>query len=55
MARADIDRRTFLEFWELSKPGGEAEHCFLRLKQTEYYHSEGPPSDSLEDMPNVSV
>ncbi|KAF8970430.1 D-amino-acid oxidase [Flammula alnicola] len=50
--QADIDHNTFLEMWELSKPGGEAEHCFLRLPQTEYYASEQGPANALERMPN---
>jgi hypothetical protein len=49
----DIDHKTFLEFWRLSAPGGDAEHCFLRIPQTEYYFSEKPPSDALERMPSV--
>ncbi|KAF8191151.1 D-amino-acid oxidase [Pholiota molesta] len=50
--QADIDHKTFLEFWRLSAPGGDAEHCFLRIPQTEYYFSEKPPSDALERMPS---
>ncbi|KAK7684996.1 hypothetical protein QCA50_011831 [Cerrena zonata] len=32
-----FDKDTFDVMWELSAPGGEAEHCFLRLPQTDYY------------------
>ncbi|KAI0674533.1 D-amino-acid oxidase [Trametes maxima] len=31
-----IDKETFDVMWELSAPGGAAEHCFLRLPQTDY-------------------
>ncbi|KAM5543713.1 hypothetical protein V8D89_002330 [Ganoderma adspersum] len=31
-----IDRETFDVMWELSTPGGPAEHCFLRVSQTDY-------------------
>ncbi|KAF9486249.1 nucleotide-binding domain-containing protein [Pholiota conissans] len=50
--QADIDHATFLEFWRLSAPGGDAEECFLRLHQTEYYISENPYSDALRRMPS---
>ncbi|KAJ8088445.1 hypothetical protein PM082_022518 [Marasmius tenuissimus] len=33
-----IDQDTFKKFWELSAPGGKAEHCFMRLHQSEFYH-----------------
>ncbi|KAF9457140.1 D-amino-acid oxidase [Collybia nuda] len=46
-----MDLDTFNVMWELSKPGGEAEKCFLRLPQTEYYRDMcfKPP---LEVMPD---
>ncbi|EJF63901.1 D-amino-acid oxidase [Dichomitus squalens LYAD-421 SS1] len=31
-----IDRETFNVMWKLSEPGGAAEHCFLRVAQTDY-------------------
>ncbi|KAI0777177.1 D-amino-acid oxidase [Trametes elegans] len=31
-----IDRETFDAMWELSAPGGAAEHCFFRIPQTDY-------------------
>lgn len=37
--------------WELSAPGGEAEHCFLRLPQTDYFYDGRNPH--LEWMPDV--
>ncbi|KAN0136776.1 hypothetical protein V8E53_005217, partial [Lactarius tabidus] len=32
-----LERETFEIMWEMSIPGGEAEGCFLRAPQTEYY------------------
>lgn len=40
--------------WALSAPGGEAEGCFLRLSQTEYYDHGRPHPDPLMIMPEVS-
>lgn len=37
--------------WELSAPGGEAEHCFLRLPQTDYYFD--GRNTHLDWMPDV--
>ncbi|OSD08812.1 D-amino-acid oxidase [Trametes coccinea BRFM310] len=31
-----IDRESFEVMWELSAPGGAAEHCFLRIPQADY-------------------
>jgi len=33
----ELERETFEIMWEMSTPGGEAEGCFLRATQTEYY------------------
>ncbi|KAI0682936.1 D-amino-acid oxidase [Cytidiella melzeri] len=33
-----IDEETFKVMWELSAPGAEAEGCFLRLPQTDYFY-----------------
>lgn len=41
--------------WKLSEPGGDAEQCFLRLRQTEYYASEQPRPNTLERMPGVRL
>ncbi|KAF8156870.1 hypothetical protein B0H34DRAFT_476364 [Crassisporium funariophilum] len=38
--------------WKLSAPGGDAEHCFLRLHQTEFYAEAKLTSSPLEKMPN---
>jgi hypothetical protein len=55
----EIDRKTFLEMWDLSRPGGDAEECFLRLKQTELYDHDAstriPRPNPIETMPNVSL
>ncbi|KIL62273.1 hypothetical protein M378DRAFT_800119 [Amanita muscaria Koide BX008] len=37
LKQQQIERDTFAEFQELSTPGSAAEHCFLRLQQTEFY------------------
>ncbi|KAF8804606.1 D-aspartate oxidase [Phlegmacium glaucopus] len=50
--RAEIDRKTFLEMWDLSGPGGGAEECFLRLHQTEFCHTRLPRPNPIETMPN---
>ncbi|KAH9932229.1 D-amino-acid oxidase [Fomitopsis serialis] len=36
----EIEAETFNTMWELSAPGGVAEHCFRRIKETEYYRNE---------------
>ncbi|KAL0576847.1 hypothetical protein V5O48_005144 [Marasmius crinis-equi] len=36
-----IDQDTFNVFWELSAPGGAAEHCFMRIKSSDYDIPEG--------------
>ena len=50
----EIDRETFWEMWDLSRPGGEAEECFLRVNQTEFYDKRIPRPNPIETMPNVS-
>lgn len=49
----EIDEETFKTMWELSAPGGEAEGCFLRLQQKDYFYDGRDPH--LEWMPDVSV
>ena len=39
--------------WEMSKPGGEGEGCFLRAPQTEYYTAKEGDPDLLSFSPNV--
>jgi len=46
-----LERETFDIMWEMSTPGGEAEGCFLRAPQTEYYAvKEG---NGLHSYPNL--
>ena len=47
----EIDQDTFQVMWEMSAPGGEAEGCFLRLPQTDYFYDGRNPH--LEWMPDV--
>ena len=39
--------------WEMSNPGGEAEKCFLRAPQTEYYATKERNPDLLSFSPSV--
>lgn len=48
----EIDQDTFKVMWELSAPGGEAEQCFMRLPQEEYYVDHR--DTQLNWMPDVS-
>ena len=41
--------------WKLSELGGEAEGCFLRGPQTEYYLTPQANEDLLSYYPDVSV
>lgn len=50
----EMDQETFKAMWELSKPGGLAEGCFLRLPQTEYYGEQYDEPHPLSWMPDVS-
>ncbi|OJT12710.1 D-amino-acid oxidase [Trametes pubescens] len=45
-----IDRETFDVMWELSAPGGDAEHCFFRIPQTDYLFD--GRDECLDWMPN---
>ncbi|KAL0958106.1 hypothetical protein HGRIS_000276 [Hohenbuehelia grisea] len=47
-----FEKDTFDIMWDLSKPGGEAEHCFMRVRQEEYYDAELAKPNPLEDMPD---
>jgi len=49
----DVEYPTFLEMWKLSEPGGEAEHCFMRVPQTEYFDSPHPKPSPLDRMPKI--
>ncbi|KIK66623.1 hypothetical protein GYMLUDRAFT_37780 [Collybiopsis luxurians FD-317 M1] len=52
-----IDQETFKTMWALSEPGSEAEKCFLRLEQVEYYQVEIPEGEEhrLKWYPNFRV
>lgn len=54
LSAKEIDRKTFLEMWDLSRPGGDAEECFLRINQTELSDTRIQRPNSIETMPNVS-
>jgi len=51
----EIDRKTFLDMWDLSGPGGGAEECFMRLPQTEFYDTKLPGPNVIETTPNVRM
>ncbi|ESK85652.1 d-amino-acid oxidase [Moniliophthora roreri MCA 2997] len=50
-----IDQETFKVFWELSAPGGPAEHCFMRLQQSEYYHEAPDGEHHLSWYPDYKI
>ncbi|KAI0060748.1 D-aspartate oxidase [Artomyces pyxidatus] len=47
-----IEKETFDVMWKLSTPGGEAEGCFLRVPQTEYYLVKQAQPDLLSFYPD---
>jgi hypothetical protein len=49
----ELEKETFDIMWELSTPGGEAEGCFLRAPQTEYYTAKEGNPDLLSFYPDV--
>jgi hypothetical protein len=49
-----MDRETFAKMWEMSASGSEAEHCFMRIRQTEYYAEAREGENVLRGMPEVS-
>ncbi|TFK28533.1 D-amino-acid oxidase [Coprinopsis marcescibilis] len=49
--RHALDKQTFEEMWALSGPNGEAESCFMRLQQTEYFGQERSNPSTLAHMP----
>jgi len=46
---------TFEVMWALSASGNEAEECFLRIPQTEYFFDHNLEPSPLETMPNVRL
>lgn len=50
----ELDMDTFEVMWNLSAPGGGADGCFLRLKQSEFrYEKSTNWTDALSKMPDV--
>jgi hypothetical protein len=49
----ELEEETFNVMWELSASGSDAEECFLRIPQTEYFVVDPPKPEPLEKMPNV--
>ncbi|KAH9053180.1 nucleotide-binding domain-containing protein [Lactarius vividus] len=48
----NLERKTFDIMWEMSAPGGEAEGCFLRAPQTDYYVAKEENPDLLSFYPD---
>ncbi|KZV88380.1 D-amino-acid oxidase [Exidia glandulosa HHB12029] len=48
----EMDRATFQEMWKMSAPGSDAEGCFMRLPQTEYFAEPRARPHPLEVMPD---
>jgi D-amino-acid oxidase len=48
-----MDKDTFDVMWEMSASGSDAEQCFMRLPQTEYYVAVKPRPHELDHMPDV--
>lgn len=34
----EIDSATFDTMWKMSEPGADAEHCFLRIQETQFFY-----------------
>ncbi|KAG7089197.1 hypothetical protein E1B28_010899 [Marasmius oreades] len=47
-----MQQLTFQKFWELSEPGGAAEHCFLRIHQEEYFWEPEADASSMSWYPD---
>ncbi|KAF9003357.1 D-aspartate oxidase [Cyathus striatus] len=46
-----LENETFDTMWEMSQPGSDAEECFLRVPQTEYFSDVRGAKEPLESMP----
>lgn len=58
MVSIEFEKATLETMWKLSEPGSEAEECFLRIPETEYYYDNritenSPGPEPLEEMPLV--
>jgi hypothetical protein len=49
----EMDQETFEVMWEMSKPGGEAEGCFLRIHQTNYFTVDIKDAIPTRELPDV--
>jgi len=49
-----LDHKTFDKMWEMSAPGSEAEHCFMRIEHAEHFTDDRERETVLEVMPEVS-
>jgi len=47
-----LEETTFDIMWNMSKPGSDAEECFLRQPQTQYYRDATADVHMFEKMPN---
>jgi hypothetical protein len=50
-----MDQDTFDIMWEMSKPGGEAEGCFLRVPQTDYFKVALEYLNPARGLPDVGL
>ncbi|KAH9932225.1 D-amino-acid oxidase [Fomitopsis serialis] len=62
-----IDSATFKRMWELSEPRADAEHCFLRIQETQFFYDgrdghyewypdyDPLPEDSLVSVPGAKT
>ena len=50
-----LEEMTFDIMWSMSKSGSDAEECFLRQPQTQYYRDAIADVHMFEKMPNVST
>ena len=50
----ELEEMTFDIMWDMSKPESDAQECFLRQPQTQYYHDAKSDVHMFEKMPDVS-
>lgn len=47
---------TFKKLWAMSEPGSDAEECFLRIDEAEYFHgADNARTTPLQDMPEFRI
>ncbi|RXW22223.1 hypothetical protein EST38_g3627 [Candolleomyces aberdarensis] len=49
---AELEVDTFKVLWDLSAPGSDAEGCFLRIHEEEYFYDDSIPIKPFENMPD---